>query len=119
MTDKEMLLYNSLHGLHLLSKADTHTVVSDLMGLQAQFANYPKASLLIRASDYRFIDKKKYYVGFENSRKQKEEGTKIKELLDLATSTTDFTETDIVQRNARILFGFVEYMNDNCLLSEE
>ena len=52
MTDKEMLLYNSLHGLHLLSKADTHTVVSDLMGLQAQFANYPKASLLIRASDY-------------------------------------------------------------------
>ena len=56
MTDKEMLLYNSLHGLHLLSKADTHTVVSDLMGLQAQFANYPKASLLIRASDYRAND---------------------------------------------------------------
>ena len=56
MTDKEMLLYNSLHGLHLLSKADTHTVVSDLMGLQAQFANYPKASLIIRASDYRAND---------------------------------------------------------------
>ena len=52
MTDKEMLLYNSLRGLHLLDKADTHTVVSDLMGLQAQFANYPKASLLIRATDY-------------------------------------------------------------------
>ena len=45
MTDLEMLLYNSLKGLHLLDKADTHTVVSDLMGLQAQFANYPKASL--------------------------------------------------------------------------
>ena len=53
MTDLEMLLYNSLKGLHLLDKADTHTVVSDLMGLQAQFANYPKASLRIRASDYR------------------------------------------------------------------
>ncbi len=52
MTDREILLYNSLKGLHLLDKADTHTVVSDLMGLQAQFANYPKASLKIRASDY-------------------------------------------------------------------
>ena len=56
MTDLEMLLYNSLKGLHLLDKADTHTVVSDLMGLQAQFANYPKASLRIRASDYREED---------------------------------------------------------------
>ena len=56
MTDLEMLLYNSLKGLHLLDKADTLTVVSDLMGLQAQFANYPKASLRIRASDYREED---------------------------------------------------------------
>ena len=56
MTDREMLLYNSLKGLYLLDKADTHTVVSDLMGLQAQFANYPKASLLIRTSDYKAED---------------------------------------------------------------
>ena len=56
MTGKEMLLYNSLKGLYLLDKADTHRVVSDLMGLQAQFANYPKASLMIRASDYREAD---------------------------------------------------------------
>ena len=53
MTDQEMLLYNSLKGLYLLDRADTHRVVSDLMGLQAQFANYPKASLQIRAKDYR------------------------------------------------------------------
>ena len=53
MTISEMLLYDSLQGLHLLDKADTHRVVSDLMGLQAQFANYPKVSLKIRASDYR------------------------------------------------------------------
>ncbi len=52
MTDKEKLLYNSLKGLHLLDKTDKHTTVSDLMGLQAQFANYPKVSLQIRASDY-------------------------------------------------------------------
>ena len=56
MTGKEMLLYNSLKGLYLLDKADTHRVVSDLMGLQAQFANYPKASLRIRASDYHEAD---------------------------------------------------------------
>ena len=56
MTNREMLLYNSLRGLHLLEKTDGHTVVSDLMGLQAQFANYPKASLLIRATDYREDD---------------------------------------------------------------
>ena len=41
MTDREMLLYNSLKGLYLLDRADAHTVASDLMGLQAQFANYP------------------------------------------------------------------------------
>ena len=52
MTDREMLLYNALQGLYLLNKADAHQVVSDLMGLQAQFANYPKASLKIRATDY-------------------------------------------------------------------
>ncbi|MDO4650585.1 MAG: DUF262 domain-containing protein [Eubacteriales bacterium] len=70
----------------------------------------------IRASDYRFGDKKKYYLGYENNRKQKKEGTKIKELTDLATTASDFTETDIVQRNAKILFGFVEYMHGNGLL---
>ena len=52
MTDREMLLYNSLKGLYLLDRADAHTVASDLMGLQAQFANYPKASLQIRAVVY-------------------------------------------------------------------
>lgn len=56
MMDREILLYNALRGLHLLDKADTRTVVSDLMGLQAQFANYPKASLQIRAKDYQPAD---------------------------------------------------------------
>ena len=56
MTNQELLLYNSLKGLYLLNKTDTHTAVSDLMGLQAQFANYPKASLRMRASDYREED---------------------------------------------------------------
>lgn len=73
----------------------------------------------IRASDYHFADKKKYYVGFENARKQMKEGTKIKELTDLANIAVDFTESDIVQRNAKMILDFVEYMHSNGLLNEE
>lgn len=73
----------------------------------------------IRASDYRFSDKKKYYVGFENARKQKKEGTKIRELRELADTATDFSESDIVQRHAKIIFGFVEFMNANQLLRND
>lgn len=73
----------------------------------------------IRASDYRFSDKVKYYTGFENNRKQKKEGTKIKELTDLATNATDFTESDIVERNAKIILNFVTFMRNNDLLCED
>lgn len=50
--DKRELLYFSLQGLHLLQKADKQTVISDLLGLQAQFANNPKYALMIRAHDF-------------------------------------------------------------------
>ena len=73
----------------------------------------------IRASDYRFSDKIKYYTGFENARKQLKEGTNIQELTTLAVTVTDFTESDIVQRNAKIIFGFINYMYDNGLLKED
>ena len=73
----------------------------------------------IRTSDYRFTDKVKYYKGFENVRKQMKEGTKIKELTDLADSIPDFTEADIVQRTSKIIFGLIEFMYNNGLLSEE
>ena len=73
----------------------------------------------IRASDYHFRDKAKYYIGFENSRKQKKEGTKVRELIDLAENATDFTESDILKRNAKIISGFVEFMYSNNLLSQE
>lgn len=72
----------------------------------------------IRASDYKFADKVKYYIGFENSRKQKKEGTRIYELTDLAQTATDFTETDIVQRKAKMIFKFQEFLNDNGLLRD-
>ena len=72
----------------------------------------------ISASDYRFTDKVKYYKGYQNIRKQWKEGTKIKELLDLASSMTDFQEKDIVQRNAKIIFAFTEYLQDNGLIED-
>ena len=73
----------------------------------------------IRASDYRFSDKVKYYTGFENNRKQRKEGTKIEELTVLAATATDFTESDIVERNAKIIFNFIEFMHSNDLLCED
>ena len=70
----------------------------------------------ISASDYRFSDKIKYYQGYLNQRKQLKEGTKIKELKNLAVSMTDFREEDIVQRSSKIIFAFTEYMQKNGLM---
>ncbi len=53
MLSKRELLYYTLKGLHLLKKTDKASVVSDLLGLQAQFANNPKTALRIRARDFR------------------------------------------------------------------
>lgn len=67
----------------------------------------------IRASDYRFVDKIKYYQGYTNSRNQQKEGTKIQELLNFATNRTDFNEADIEKRNSDIISGFMKYLKDN------
>ncbi|PNE27385.1 hypothetical protein BHU11_01950 [Tannerella sp. oral taxon 808] len=68
----------------------------------------------IRASDYRFADKVKYYKGLH----KKKAPTRIYELLEMADQQTDFTEDDIVRRNERILNGFVDYL-DRCGLLKE
>lgn len=67
----------------------------------------------IRASDYRFADKKKYYLGFTNSRGQVKEGTKVQELIDLAQSASDFTEVDIQMRNRKIMNAFLQFLRNN------
>ncbi len=71
----------------------------------------------IRASDYKFIDKKKYYFGY-NVKNGYKEGTKIKELVDMANSKSDFIEFDIEKRTHDIIDGFVSYLND-CELLEK
>lgn len=70
----------------------------------------------IRASDYRFADKKKYYEGFVNSRGQQKEGTINEELLHLAHTMVDFKEPDIEQRSLDIQNGFLDFLMRNNLL---
>lgn len=69
----------------------------------------------IRASDYRFADKAKYYLGFINGRGQVKEGTRIYELSAMAKTRSDYTEGDILQRNDNIFSAFLEFVRDNGL----
>lgn len=69
----------------------------------------------IRAADYRFVDKKKYYLGFANSRKQKKDGTKVHELIELAEKADDFAEKDIINRSSKIMDAFLEFLKNNDL----
>lgn len=71
----------------------------------------------IRASDYRFEDKCRYYIGgIKNKSNQIKKGTEIKELINLANDKVDFTETDIEQRHDKIISSFIEFINKNNLL---
>lgn len=63
----------------------------------------------IRASDYKFTDKKRYYTGYTNSRGIVKEGTKIKELSRLVDNTS-FNEKDIEERNTKIINSFIELL---------
>ena len=69
----------------------------------------------IRASDYRFDDKKKYYRGFITA-KGKKEKTGVVELIRMAENYSDFTEDDIVRRYNKIMDRFINYLSDNNLL---
>ena len=70
----------------------------------------------IRAADYRFSDKLKYYSGFTNDKGQVKQGTIISELVHLATVKTDFTEDDIVNRTEEITNQFISYLKENRLV---
>ncbi len=72
----------------------------------------------IRASDYRFADKKKYYTGFSTSKGDKKP-TDVAELVQLANTLTDFSEDNIIKRNEMILNRFVEFLSSNNLLTRQ
>lgn len=71
----------------------------------------------IRASDYRFVDKIKYYQGYINNRNQKKEGTKINELIEFSNTKNDFSEKDIEKRTGDIINGFINFLRENDLLN--
>ncbi len=72
----------------------------------------------IRASDYRFNDKVKYYKGFTNDKGQHKEGTIISELANLAAINDDFTEKDIIKRTEEITSQFINYLKQNNLIKQ-
>lgn len=73
----------------------------------------------IRASDYKFEDKKKYYLGYTNKRNEVKDATVNKELKDFANdkSRTDFTEKDIISRTTDILEKFFSYIREENLFA--
>lgn len=73
----------------------------------------------IRAADYRFSDKTKYYKGFTNDKGQHKVGTIISELKNLATSYDDFKEIDITKRTNNITNQFLIYLTENKLIKKE
>lgn len=68
----------------------------------------------IRASDYRFEDKKKIYSG-EARRGKYQEKSKISEIQDII-NLDKFDEEEIVNRNNRILDSFFEFLNHEELI---
>lgn len=70
----------------------------------------------IRASDYRFSDKKKYYKGFASTRGFRK-GTKIRELVGMADELPDFTEDAIEARTRLIVDSFMDYVEANDLMA--
>ena len=70
----------------------------------------------IRAADYRFADKKKYYKGFISDKGKVKEPTKDAELLEMASKLSDFTEKDIIERKELIISTFINYLKENDLL---
>ncbi|MDO5533017.1 DUF1524 domain-containing protein, partial [Sutterella sp.] len=71
-------------------------------------------SINIRASDYRFEDKKKHYLGTEVGNRARP-GTVIRDLTNIAKAV-DFTESDIISRTERIIDAFMDELAANNLL---
>ena len=65
----------------------------------------------IRAADYRFQDKIKYYLGQVKGKP----GTNIYDLLELADKHDDFDEEDIARRNEKIIEEFMNFIQANHL----
>jgi uncharacterized protein with ParB-like and HNH nuclease domain len=70
----------------------------------------------IRAADYRFQDKLKYYRGFTNDKGQYKPGTSVIEITNTLCDKTDFTEHDIIERTEKIIESFILYLEHQNLI---
>ncbi len=71
----------------------------------------------IRASDYRFEDKIKYYQGFNNSRGQRIGGTENLELKNISNVYKKFGEKEIVERTNLFIDDFMNLLDKNGLIA--
>ena len=71
----------------------------------------------IRASDYKFEDKIKYYQGFDNSRGQRIGGTENLELKNISNVYKKFGEKEIVERTDLFIDEFVNLLDQNGLIA--
>jgi uncharacterized protein with ParB-like and HNH nuclease domain len=71
----------------------------------------------IRASDYRFNDKKRYYCGYTDAKGKKHDKSIIAEY-DYLTQRDDFTEKDILERDRQINKKFIDYLYAEGLLKD-
>lgn len=70
----------------------------------------------IRASDFKFAEKKKYYDGYTTSKGDEKKATSVEELKQLAKDNSDFTEIDIKKRTSEILGSFSRYLDEQGLI---
>lgn len=103
--------------IYAKKRADVENTLSNRSNLEA-LGNKAllEKRINIRAADYRFEDKKKYYRGFESARGYRE-GTQIKELRDLSDSADDFNEELIGSRTCEIIDAFMDYVEAQGLMS--
>jgi hypothetical protein len=73
----------------------------------------------IRASDYRFLDKIKYYQGVTNKKGETKKATINSELIYMSNNREDFTEQDIKNRTELIISSFIEYLEQNNLILQD
>lgn len=74
-----------------------------------------ESSINIKASDYRFEDKKKIYSGTQRRGKKKRK-SKISEIADLIESS-NFGEKELINRNKTILDSFFAFLKNEDLLA--
>ena len=74
-----------------------------------------ESAINIKASDYRFEDKKKIYSG-EQRRGNYKEPSKVAEITDLI-AYNEFGEQQIIERNRKILDKFFDFLHDEELIA--